>query len=159
MSGVKSWSMIICFTSVLCTIIEVLVPSGKMEKMFRLVLGAFMLCAILIPLKTTVDNINFDTKKNENITSDKSKLKSTIENQTKENAKKKIKSMIEEILLSQNIKAEKINIIMDTKQDNCISIKKIEVFLARGDEDKKDMIKEMLLKKLELKIDVVVGSG
>lgn len=158
MSALKSWTMVICSVSVICTIIEVLVPNGKMEKVFRLVVGAFMLCAILVPFNTTLHNIKFDNKKNESFISDKSKFKNTVENQTKKSIQKNMKTIIENFLGSKSVKAEKINIIMDTKQDNCISIKKIEVFLSRGDESKKDIIKKDLEHKLEIKTDVFIGS-
>lgn len=159
MNAIKSWAMIICFVSIICTIAEMLVPSGKMEKMFKLIIGVFMLCSILIPIKNTMSNISFDTKKSKNFIKEESKLKEIIDNQTEVTAKENIKGMIKKFLDTKNIKPEKINVIMDTKQDNCISIKKIEVFLARGDESKKDMIKKELEQKLEIKTDVIVGSG
>ena len=61
-------------------------------------------------------------------------------------------------MTAKGVKSEKINVIMDTNQESCISIKKIEVFLSRGDENKRDIVKSELEKNLELKIDVVVGS-
>ena len=153
MSAIKSWSVTVCLVSVICTIIEILFPKGKMEKIFQVVLGVFMLCSLLIPLKKTLANIHFDAKK-----PDKGKLKSTIDDQTKITAQKKLKLTVEKILAAKSIKPEKINVIMDTTEDSCISIKKIEVFLSRGDENKKDTVKNELEKNLELKIDVVVGS-
>ena len=89
---------------------------------------------------------------------EKSKLKETINDQTKSMVQKNLKATIKEILKSKSVKPEKINIIMDTSKDNCISIKNVEVFLARGDKLKKDAIKNDLEKRLELKADVVVGS-
>lgn len=158
MSAIKSWSVTICVVSVICTIIEILFPKGKMEKIFKVVLGVFMLCSLLVPLKKTLENINFDAKKPENFIKDKGKLKSTTDDQIKITAQNKLKRTVEKILAAKNIKPEKINVIMDTNQESCISIKKIEVFLSRGDENKKDTIKSELEKNLELKIDVVVGS-
>ena len=157
MSAVKSWSVTICIVSVICTVIEILFRKGKMEKVFQVVLG-IMLCSLLITQKKTLENINFDAKKPENFIKDKGKLKSTTDDQIKITAQNKLKRTVEKILAAKNIKPEKINVIMDTNQESCISIKKIEVFLSRGDENKKDTIKSELEKNLELKIDVVVGS-
>lgn len=158
MSAIKSWSVTICVVSVICTIIEILFPKGKMEKIFKVVLGVFMLCSLLVPLKKTLSNINFDAKKPENFIKDKGKLKSTTDDQIKIAAQNKLKRTVEKILTAKGVKSEKINVIMDTNQESCISIKKIEVFLSRGDENKKDTVKNELEKNLELKIDVVVGS-
>lgn len=158
MSAIKAWSMTICLISVVCTIIEVLFPSGKMEKIFKVVLGIFLLCALLVPLKNIFKNINFDAKKPEISVKDGGKLKSTTDEQTKMTAKKNLERSIKNLLEEKSIKPEKINIIMDTNSESSISIKKIEIFLARGDESKRESIKNELEKKLELKIDVVVGS-
>ena len=144
--------------SIVCTVIEILFPKGKMEKIFQVVLGVFMLCSLLVPLKKFLTNINFETKKPENFVKDKGKLKSTTDDQIKIAAKNKLRRTIEKILAAKNIKPEKINVIMDTNQESCISIKKIEVFLSRGDENKRDIAKSELKKILELEIDVVVGS-
>ena len=158
MGTIKSWSLTICLVSIICTLFEILFPQGKMEKIFQIVLGVFMLCSILVPLKNTFKNINFDAKKTENFIKEQDKLKSTIEEQLKSATQKNLRPTIEKLLKTHGTKSEKVNIIMDTAPDNCISIKKIEVFLPKGDENKKDAIKKDLEKTLELKIDVVVGS-
>lgn len=126
-----------------------------MEKTFKMILGIFMLCSLLIPLRDSLKNFNFSDKKSENFIENKDKLKSTTDEQMKIIAQKNLKTIIEEFLKEKNIKPEKINIIMDRGEDNCISIKNVEVFLLRGDENKKDIVKNELEKKLKLKIDVV----
>lgn len=158
MNAIKAWITTICLTSVVCTIIEILFPKGNMEKIFRVVLGIFMLSALVVPLKSGLSKINFNAKMPETSVKEKSKLKETINDQTKSMVQKNLKATIKEILKSKSVKPEKINIIMDTSKDNCISIKNVEVFLARGDKLKKDAIKNDLEKRLELKADVVVGS-
>lgn len=117
-----------------------------------------MLSAVVVPLKNSLSRINFSAKMPEISVKEKSKLKETINDQTKSIVQKNLKATIKEILKAKSIKPEKINIIMDTSKDNCISIKNVEVFLARGDKLKKDAVKNELEKRLELKVDVVVGS-
>ncbi len=158
LNAVKAWITTICITSVVCTIIEILFPKGNMEKIFRVVLGIFMLSAVVVPLKNSLSRINFSAKMPEISVKEKSKLKETINDQSKSIVQKNLKATIKEILKAKSVKPEKINIIMDTSKDNCISIKNVEVFLARGDKLKKDAVKNELEKRLELKVDVVVGS-
>ena len=104
MSAIKSWSVTICVVSVICTIIEILFPKGKMEKIFKVVLGVFMLCSLLVPLKKTLSNINFDAKKPENFIKDKGKLKSTTDDQIKIAAQNKLKRTVEKILTAKGVK-------------------------------------------------------
>lgn len=158
MSAIKSWAMIICLVSVICTIIELLFPNGRMSKVFNIILGIFMLCSILIPLKNTFAQINFSSKKTENFINDKDKLKSIVDDQVQMSTRQKLMQNIRKILENKNVNPEKINIIMDTNKEDCISIKKVRIFILKGDENKKDIIKNELKKKLELEIEVVVGS-
>ena len=47
---------------------------------------------------------------------------------------------------------------MDTKEDNCISIKNIGVILNRGDVEKKNFVKKVLEERLDITTHVDVGS-
>ena len=157
MTAVKSWTLLICIVSIISTLLEMLLPKGQMEKIFKVVLSIFILCALLIPLKDLSANINFNNKK-DNFVKEENKLKNIVENQMKLSSEANLKSNIKKFLNRKNINPEKIKIIMDTDNNNCISIKKIEVYLSEGDKDKKDIIKNELEKSLDLKADVVVGS-
>lgn len=158
MNAVKSWTMTICLISIICTIAEILLPSGKMEKILKVVLGVFMLSSLLVSFKNTFANINFNAKKPENFIKEEGKLKDTMDTQTKIAAQKNLKLAVEKFLKKINVKPQKIDVFMDTDEKNCISIKKIQVYLLRSDASKKDVVKNELEKKLELKIEVVVGS-
>lgn len=158
MNSIRSWTITVCIVVIICTMIEFLFPPGKMEKVFKTVLGIFVLCALLIPIKDALKKFDFNVEENKNLTTNKSNLKESVKNQTESMAKENIKSLIKKLLKEKNIVPEKINVNMDTNQENCISIKKVEIFLSRGDKNKKDVIKKELEKKLDLKIEVAVGS-
>ena len=51
MGAVREWSAAICLAALAAALLQGLAPSGAMERMVKLVLGAFVLCALAMPLK------------------------------------------------------------------------------------------------------------
>ena len=51
MGAVREWSAAICLVALAAALLQGLVPNGSMERMVKLVLGAFVLCAMAMPLK------------------------------------------------------------------------------------------------------------
>ena len=57
MSAVQDWAAALCLAALSAALLQYLSPGGTMEKIFRLVLGAFVLCGLLSPLAETVPAI------------------------------------------------------------------------------------------------------
>ena len=57
MNAFYGWSISICVSAVIASIFELLVPKGNMEKMFRFVLGTFMVCIVMIPMNSLASSI------------------------------------------------------------------------------------------------------
>ncbi|MDQ5983672.1 MAG: hypothetical protein RUMPE_00696 [Eubacteriales bacterium SKADARSKE-1] len=160
MMAIKQWTLAVTFSAIACTILETLSPNGKFEKIIRLVLGAFMLCAVLFPLKTTIRSINFNLdKNNSSIDSTKNNLKNKINDETQVNAEENVKKMIVKTLKEKNIEVKKINVFMDMKEDNCISINKVEIHLNENDKEKKEEVIKLIEKTFGIKTVVSLGSG
>lgn len=41
MNGIKEWSAILCLAALASCMLEMIIPSGRMEKIMRFVLGGF----------------------------------------------------------------------------------------------------------------------
>ena len=55
MNGIKEWSAILCLAALASCMLEMIIPSGRMEKIMRFVLGGFLLCAMISP----ISNLDF----------------------------------------------------------------------------------------------------
>lgn len=159
MNTIKQWTLAVTLSAIACTILETLAPNGKFEKIIRLVLGAFMLCAILFPLKGAIKNINFNLDKNTSFADSNEGLKNKVNEETQKNSKENIEKIIKEMLKEKNIEVKKINIFMDMKEDNCISISKAEIYLSGNDEKKKEEVVKLIEKTFGITTVVVLGSG
>lgn len=155
METITQWAILICLAAVACVLLELFSPKGVMEKNMRFVLGLFMLCAVVFPLRNglqvdlqlpsistrvfDLDERGFEEKTNEQIIA-------LGEMQIQELAKACLEKM--------NIQYKKIDVNMDTGQDNSISIVLVTVTIDIKDKDKKAMIKQTL--ENELGADVKV---
>ncbi len=155
MEAIKSWALIICFASVACTMLEIITPDGKMEKMMKLVFGVFMLCAIITPLITTLKNIDISLKTNDYEYNIK-EYKNEFDTKINEVAIDKIKDLVLNELSLINIKPRKIDVFMDMKDKDCISIKEITVTLDKQNLNKQEEVKKVIEEKLGIKTNIIV---
>lgn len=155
MGAIRSWALIICFASIACTMLEIITPNGKMEKMMKLVLGVFMICAIITPLVTTFRNIDINFKTN-NYEDDLEEYKNKFDTKMNEIAIDKIKDLTLNELNLINIKPRKIDVFMDMKDKDCISIKEITVTLDKKNLNKQEEVKKVIEEKLGIKTNIIV---
>ncbi|HHZ05690.1 MAG TPA: hypothetical protein GX401_02705 [Clostridiales bacterium] len=155
MDNVAQWATVICIAAVVCMLFELLSPNGNMEKIMRFVLGLFMLCAIVIPLTQMVFNINIDLSQIDSNSINQSEVIDKVNSQSVDIGKETVISLVKQCLAEQNAEAKKIEVSMDKKEDNSISIVLVTVYL--DDIYKEDIvnIKTKLQDKLGIDVKIV----
>ena len=83
MSGVQSWAAGVCFTVIAASILQYISPNGAMERVMKLVLGAFVLYGIMMPVISLVPQISngFDSYIDMNRSNPSVDLTDTVNNQ------------------------------------------------------------------------------
>lgn len=159
MSAVRAWVTVICISAVACTMIELMSPSGKMEKMVKFVLGVFMMYALIVPLKGATTKFSLNLKSPQyGLSSNTREFGEKVSEQAKKVAEDNIRRQVEKLLENKGISAKKIAIFMDTKEDNCISIIKIRVYLESRDKNKTSQVGQLIEEKLKIQTDVLIGD-
>ena len=154
MSEIKGWAVVICVSAIACSLLDMIVPSGKMEKIVRFVFGVFMICAVINPFETATKGFDIDLKiPNSEIKKDY-KFSESMEDIEMRAAECKIKNILEETLGEINIEPQKINISMDINEGNSISINKVEVVLGKENIDRQEEVKSIIKNKLGLNCKV-----
>lgn len=153
----KGFAASICFSAIVCAILELLVPSGKLEKTVKFVFGAFMVFAMVIPICNIANKINFNFKRYGEIKVE-SKFKRKVDKQMKKAINDKIENVVKEFFKEKGIEIIKVEAFTDTNEDNSISINKVRIYMKKGDEILLKQIKKQVEKKLGVKAEVVIGS-
>lgn len=155
MSGIYEWATVVCLAALTGALVELLTPSGKMEKMVRFVLGAFMICAILTPLTGTAAKITFDLSGNPaSIQQDPAVFQKKLDAQIGEAASQNVRDLAVEYLEQEGIRTQKIEVLMDTSGKDSISINKLIVHLGTEQSIGKSKAKQVLEEKLGLPVEV-----
>lgn len=57
MEGINSWAAVVTICAVIACIVEIMTSNTKTEKSVRMVLGIFMLCAVIVPIADVIREI------------------------------------------------------------------------------------------------------
>jgi hypothetical protein len=153
MNAVKEWSAAICMAALVAAMMQSLIPGGSMERMVKFVIGAFVICALIVPLAKIAPKISASMQQNENKPGN-SQLEATVEKQFSSAAQESITNLVMTELNNINIKCKNVNVIMDTNEDGSISINKVVVILAKGHGADCEKASAHLEKTLGLKMEV-----
>lgn len=159
MSAIREWATVICMAALAASILQYLSPSGGMERMLRFVLGAFLLCGILLPFGKGLPDLEFDIQASASVSQDGQQFKDAVDRQFYEAAKNGITSVVAGDLYKMGIKCENVDLMMDTNEDNSIVINKVAVTLPAEFANRCAEAEAGLEKVLGLKTEVTAYGG
>lgn len=158
MSSIQGWAVSLALAAVCGTVLELISPSGTMEKMVRFVLGAFMICALIVPVAENAGKISFEFQSETPREEALSEFKEQTENQALALAAENITFLAGQVLENNRITPQKIEVIMDTSDKGNISFIRLYVRLSAEDEERKQEVKELLEKELGLETEIQIGQ-
>ena len=135
--------------------LEFMTPDGRMEKIVRLVFGAFMVIAIISPLMDTVSNIDISINNKKSILKSENNFSDKIYEQSLDVAGKNIRKVVMDELKVMDIKSKKIDVIMDKQDKDCISISKVKIYIDNMKPVEKEEVRKRLKDKLDIDIEVL----
>ena len=160
MSGVQSWAISVCFTVIAASILQYISPNGAMERVMKLVLGAFVLYGIMMPIISLVPQISngFDAYIDTEQPNQSVDLTDTVNSQIHTAASSGIQNIVTVELAKKGVNCENVELIMDTHEDNSISISKVLVTVS-GATMSQDVLEQQLNGVLGLQTEVTIHGG
>lgn len=160
MNGIQQWTAVICLAALVAALAQSLIPSGSMERMGKFVVGAFILCVIIAPISKLVPQISTSLQNSSvNNQVQKTQLESTVNNQILEESQKSIKNLVATELSRIHIKCKNVQVVMDTNENDRISINKVIIELDKKDAAEAKTVSDYLEKELEIQTEVVSDGG
>lgn len=157
MNAVREWSAAICLAALVATLLQSLVPNGSMERMVRFVIGAFMICALIVPITKIAPQIGTKLQTDAPGRAN-SQFEGTVDKQISEAAQESIKNLVFTELNNIGVKCKNVRVFMDTNEDGSISINKVVVILAKGYNSDCEKASAHLKKVLGLKMEVIADE-
>lgn len=161
MNAVREWTAAICLAALVAALVQGLVPSGAMERMAKFVIGAFVLCILILPLSKVVPQWkqSFAASARQPAASNNSRLETTVGRQYEDAARQSITNLVAAELKPMNINCKNVQVNMDTNSNGSISITKVVVNLDRKNSADCQRAKTLLEKDLGLNVEVVCNGG
>lgn len=155
MNGLFSVAAVVCASSLICTLVSNFVTEGGTKKVLNFVLGAFIICSLIIPVKSAFSSIGTDISYSE----DYSQLVSTYDEiynkqlvaQTKQN----LEATLEQLLEQNGIVASKCEIILSLKDDNSIIISSVSIYIDKEYTPYTDTIYELTSQNFGVKPNII----
>ena len=140
MDELMKWATGICISSAVVCIVELFITDMALEKTVRYVLGALMLCSVIIPLGNVIGDFQADFG---NVVEYSGELPQEISEQRIEYLESEIKKLIENKLGEENIFPVNTEVNMDIDESNCISMIRAEIVLEKKDIYSAKRVKEI----------------
>lgn len=159
MNVISSTAITICVCCIVCSVVNLLKPNGNTQKIFNLILGAFLLCSILLTVNTSAGDIG---KTISNIarfedlnTSGEDTYNEQVVKQTADNLVLTLNVLLE----NQNIFVKDIEIILNTDQEQGISIKEINIFIKEAQLVQKNEIINITEENFKITPNVIIAES
>ena len=157
MNEVRMWVAAVCLTVLSAALLRMVCPEGGFSRLMRIILGAFVLCALLQPLWSLKD-AGFGAEAGyEEAMAQAESYEEQVEDRSLQMMESSLKSLIAAELSKKEIPFEKISISMDTGEDGRIVIRQTQVTLPYG--QNADEVKTLLRETLGLETEVTADEN
>ena len=133
MSGLGAVAVSVCCASLICALVSNFVSDSSVKRVLNLVLGAFMVCSLIFPIKSAVQGIREEISESsqsavQSATADEAQYNRQIVAETQKNLENTLTA-----LLNQNgIYPERVEVILSVKHDNSIIISRVGIYIDKS---------------------------
>ena len=128
MSGLFTVVVVMCASALICSLVQTFVTDGSTKKIISLVLGAFIICCMVVPVKNAVSSFNTDIEEKQN-----SAKEISTNDEAYSNAETEInlETALKNLLLQNNITIKSCDIILSRVENNGIIIASISIYIDK----------------------------
>lgn len=155
MNGITGSALALCAGCILCSVIGMLTPNGKSKKVFSLVLGLFLICSVILPIKNGVRDFNnllqSSTENSALMESADEKLKDSIIRQTADY----LVLALNELYNSEGLTPENITVAVTKESDDGIKVDEICIYITKEDEVNKNKYIKLTYDNTKIKPKII----
>ncbi len=151
MDGIQGWAAALCVAAIGCALMQMLAPKDGLGRIFKLMLGAFFLCCMVMPLLQMGSITGLDVG---SLPSDVTNelLQERVDAQLRRQVETAVVQLAETALENRNVEAEKIAVTMDTSEDGGIYIQQVTIYLDKQNKPKALAVQQVLEQQLGVRV-------
>lgn len=150
MNEISAVTIAICASALICTLVMNFVSDGGTRKIINIVLGVFVICSMIIPVKNLVTGISnspaeITAPEELTATADEAYSKQIV-SQTRAN----LEFALKDLLLQNNIKISSCEIILSLTDEKSIIISSISIYINQEYTQYADTIDEIVFQNFSV---------
>ncbi len=155
MNEILAVTSAICASALICTLVSNFVTDGGTKKIISLVLGAFIICSMIVPIKNAVNGFNkeiAETKISDSpVSTDDEAYGREILKQTRKN----LESALRDLLRQNGVEINSCEIILAVTDDNSIIISSVSIYIYKEYTQYTDLISEITFQNFSVQPNII----
>ena len=145
----------ICASALICTLVSNFVTDGSTKKIVSLVLGAFIICSMIVPIKNAVNGFNEEIAETQisdsAVSTDDEAYSREVLRQTKVN----LESALRDLLLQNGVEINSCEIILALTDDNSIIVSSVSIYISKEYTQYSDLISEITFQNFSVQPNII----
>lgn len=155
MNEILAVTSAICASALICTLVSNFVTDGGTKKIISLVLGAFIICSMVVPIKSAVNGFNKENSETQipdaSVSTDDEAYGREILKQTRKN----LESALRDLLLQNGVEINSCEIILAVTDDNSIIISSVSIYIYKEYTQYTDLISEITFQNFSVQPNII----
>ena len=155
MNEILAVTSAICASALICTLVSNFVTDGSTKKIVSLVLGAFIICSMIVPIKNAVNGFSEEIAETDisdsAISTDDEAYSREILKQTRSN----LESALKDLLLQNGVEINSCEIILAQTDDNSIIISSVRIYISKEYTQYSDLISEITFQNFSVQPNII----
>ncbi len=148
MGSVQAWAAGLCVAALGCTLLQMLAPQAAGGKLFRLIVAAFFVCAVIAPLLSVTAQLPLDWDYSP--AGAERRLQERFERQITEQVDAVLSDVVDEVLTNYHMAARSVEAETETTEDGGLSVARVIVYVDRDSTVSPLVVKQIVERRLEI---------
>ena len=145
----------ICASALICTLVSNFVTDGSTKKIISLVLGAFIICSMIVPIKNAVNGFSEEIAETQISDSAVSTDDEAYSREILKQTRKNLESSLKDLLLQNGVKINSCEIILALTDDNSIIISSVRIYISKEYTQYTDLISEITFQNFSVQPNII----
>ena len=145
----------ICASALICTLVSNFVTDGSTKKIISLVLGAFIICSMIVPIKNAVNGFSEEIAETDIADSAVSTDDEAYSREILKQTRKNLESALKDLLLQNGVEINSCEIILAVTDDNSIIISSVSIYISKEYTQYSDLISEVTFQNFSVQPNII----
>ena len=155
MNEILTVTSAICASALICTLVSNFVTDGSTKKIICLVLGAFIICSMIVPIKNAVNGISEEIAETDISDSAVSTDDEAYSREILKQTRKNLESALKDLLLQNGVEINSCEIILAVTDDNSIIISSVSIYISKEYTQYSDLISEVTFQNFSVQPNII----